>query len=71
MILHKLQKWHRQKIDMTKKLDELKQSEYKDPNSPESQTFLRDLQQKIVAHREKMQNIYQGWVEEDRRNENK
>lgn len=56
---------------MTKKLDELKQPEYKDPNSPESQAFLRDLQQKIVAHREKMQNIYQGWVEEDRRNEDK
>jgi len=55
---------------MVKNLDELKQ-ESKDPNSPESQTFLRDLQQKIKLHREKMKKIYQSWVDEDKRNENR
>lgn len=53
---------------MTKKLDELKQFEYKDPNSPESQTFLRDLQQKIRAHSQKMKKMIEEWQEEDRRN---
>lgn len=53
---------------MSKKLDELTNPP-RDPNSPESQEFLRKLQKEILIHREKMRRIYQEWVEEDRRNE--
>ena len=55
---------------MDKKLDELKK-EPKNPNSPESQAFLKNLQQQIKLHREKMKTIYQSWIDEDSRNENK
>lgn len=51
---------------MIKKLDELKQ-EPKDPNSAESQAFLRDLQQKIRAHSQKMKKMIEEWQEEDKR----
>ena len=52
---------------MEKKINELKQ-EPKDPNSPESQAFLRDLQKKIIEHQEKMKKTIVEWQEEDRQN---
>lgn len=50
---------------MEKKLDELQQAT-KDPNSPESQKFLKDLQNKILEHRSKMKKIYNSWINENK-----
>ena len=52
---------------MIKKLNELKQ-EPKDPNSPESQAFLREIQNRGIAHQEKMKKMIEEWQEEDRQN---
>ncbi len=52
---------------MVKKLDELTQ-EPKDPNSPESQAFLREIRSKCLAHQEKMKKMIEEWQEEDRKN---
>ena len=55
---------------MEKKLDELTNPPT-DPNSPESQALLKDLQQRIRARSEKMKRMIEEWKEEDRRNETK
>jgi len=53
---------------MEKKLDELTKSPT-DPNSPESQKFLRELQKDIREHIDKMKRMIAEWQEEDRQNE--
>jgi hypothetical protein len=55
---------------MVKKLDELNNPP-KDPNSPESQAFLREVHKKSLEHQEKMKRQLEEWSEEDRRNANK
>lgn len=48
---------------MTKELDELTNIP-KDPNSPESQKFLRDLQQQIQQNIEEKKNLLKQWNKE-------
>lgn len=52
---------------MVDKLDEL-QKEPKDPNSPESQAFLRDLHNKSLERQLAMKKMIDEWQEEDRKN---
>ncbi len=53
---------------MVKKLDELNKP-YKDPNSPESQEFLRNLQKRILEGNVKIREMIKKWQDEDRNNE--
>jgi len=55
---------------MEKKLDELKNPP-KDPNSPESQEFLRKLHKDLIEGTERFRQEVEKWKEEDRRNETK
>jgi hypothetical protein len=52
---------------MVKKLDELVNTP-KDPNSPESQEFLRELHERSLEHQAKMKKMIEEWKEEDRKN---
>jgi len=54
---------------MGKKLDELKK-EPLDVNSPESQAFLRELQDRSLQRQEKLKKMIEEWKEEDRKNAN-
>jgi hypothetical protein len=53
---------------MVKKLDELKQ-EPKDPNSPESQAFLKELHMRSLERQARMKKMIADWQEEDKQNE--
>ena len=41
----------------------------KDPNSPESQEFLRQLHNRIVTQNHSAREMLRQWKEEDRQNE--
>ena len=53
---------------MVKKIDELVDPP-KDPNSPESQEFLRELHERSLERHARMKKMIEEWQEEDRRNE--
>ena len=53
---------------MVDKLDELQQQP-KDPNSPESQAFLREIQRRGAEHQAKMKKMIAEWQAEDKQNE--
>jgi len=55
---------------MVKKLDELINPP-KDPNSAESQEFLRELYERSLERQTKMKKMIEEWKEEDRQNETK
>ena len=47
-----------------KKIDELKNIP-KDPNSPESQKFLKELHSRSLVRQERMKRMIEEWKEED------
>ena len=53
---------------MVEKLNELN-NRPKDPNSPESQKFLREIHEESIRHQEKMKKMIETWHREDLRNE--
>ena len=55
---------------MIKKIDELNTSS-KDVNSPESQEFLRKLQERMKARQANAEELLRQWQEEDRHNAGK
>ena len=55
---------------MIDKVNELQNSP-KDPNSPESQEFLKNLHERSVERQATMKKMIEGWREEERQNATK